>query len=99
MPLLPGAAAPDPTVLHPVAGQPRVVFLKPLVRRPDVEVGEYTYYDDPERALEFERDAVLYGFGTDRLVIGRFCALASGVRFLLGGANHADQGPSTYPFG
>ena len=39
--------APDPTVLHPVAGQQRVVFLKPLVRHPNVEVGEYTYYDDP----------------------------------------------------
>ena len=52
--------APDPTILHPVAGQKRVVFLKPLVRHPNVEVGEYTYYDDPDDALAFERDAVLY---------------------------------------
>ena len=91
--------APDPTVLHPVAGQQRVVFLKPLVRHPNVEVGEYTYYDDPGDPLAFERDAVLYAYGPERLIIGRFCAIASGARFLLPGANHADLGPSTFPFG
>jgi virginiamycin A acetyltransferase len=91
--------APDPTVLHPVEGQRRVVFLKPLVRHPNIEVGEYSYYDDPDDPLGFERDAVLYAYGPERLIIGRFCALASGVRFLLPGANHADQGPSTFPFG
>ena len=86
-------------MLHPVAGQTRVVFLKPLITRSNIEIGEYTYYDHPEHAVAFERDAVLYGFGPERLVIGRFCALAAGVRFLLPGANHADRGPSTYPFG
>jgi virginiamycin A acetyltransferase len=90
---------PDPMVLHPVAGQRRVVFLKPLVRQPNVEVGEYTYYDDPDDPLAFEREAVLYAYGPERLIIGRFCAIASGVRFLLPGANHADLGPSTFPFG
>src|SRR6184192_2926119 len=64
----------DPMVLHPVAGQQRVVFLKPLVRHPNVEVGEYTYYDDPDDPLAFEREAVLYAYGPERLIIGRFCA-------------------------
>ena len=95
MPLL----APDPTVLHPIAGQERVVFLRPLVRSAKIAVGEYTYYDSDDDPLAFERDAVLYGFGPERLIIGRFCAIASGVRFLMPGANHADLGPSTYPFG
>jgi virginiamycin A acetyltransferase len=85
--------------LHPVAGAERVVFLKPLVTHPNVEVGEYTYYDDPDDPGAFERDAVLYAHGPERLVIGRFCAIASGVRFVLPGANHADLGPSTFPFG
>jgi hypothetical protein len=40
--------APDPMTLHPVVGAKRVVFLKPLVTHPNVEVGEYTYYDDPD---------------------------------------------------
>src|SRR4051812_35874915 len=91
--------APDPKALHPVPGQERVVFLEPLITDTRIEVGEYTYYDDPVDPLAFEREAVLYGYGPERLIIGRYCAIASGVRFLLPGANHADRGPSTFPFG
>jgi virginiamycin A acetyltransferase len=91
--------APDPTVLHPIPGQDRVVFLRPLVTSPTIEVGEYTYYDDPDDPTAFESKAVLYAFGPERLVIGRYCAIAAGVRFLMPGANHAALGPSTYPFG
>jgi virginiamycin A acetyltransferase len=90
--------APDWRRLHPVEGQDGVVFLKPLITSPNIEVGEYTYYDDPVDPRAFERDAVLYAFGPVRLTIGRFCAIASGVRFLMPGANHADLGPSTFPF-
>jgi virginiamycin A acetyltransferase len=93
------AGAPDPTQLHPVTGQERVVFLRALVTDPKIEVGEYTYYDDPDDPLGFERDAFLYAHGPERLVIGRYCAIASGVRFVMPGANHADLGPSTFPFG
>ena len=93
------SGAPDPTVLHPVAGQDRVVYLRTLVTDPRIEVGEYTYYDDPDDALGFERDAFLYAYGPERLIIGRYCAIASGVRFVMPGANHADLGPSTFPFG
>jgi len=93
------SGAPDPEVLHPVEGQDRVVYLRPLVTDPRIEVGEYTYYDDPDDALAFERKAVLYAYGPERLIIGRYCAIASGVRFVMPGANHADLGPSTFPFG
>ena len=75
------------------------MYLRPLVTDPRIEVGEYTYYDDPDDALGFERNAVLYAYGPERLIIGRYCALASGVRFIMPGANHADLGPSTFPFG
>ena len=93
------SGAPDPGVVHPIDGQRRVVFLRPLVRSPTIEVGEYTYYDDPDDPQAFERDAFLYGHGPERLVIGRYCAIASKVRFLMSGGNHADLGPSTFPFG
>ena len=76
-----------------------MVFLKPLVTSPNIEVGDYTYYDDPDDPLFFETKAVLYAFGPERLVIGRYCAIAARVRFLLPGANHNDIGPSTFPFG
>ncbi|MFS0696201.1 CatB-related O-acetyltransferase [Streptomyces nitrosporeus] len=88
----------DPTVLHPMTGQPRVVQLKPLVTSPLIEVGEYSYYDDPDDATAFETRNVLYHYGPEKLVIGRFCALATGVRFLMNGANHRMDGPSTFPF-
>jgi virginiamycin A acetyltransferase len=55
--------APDPTVLHPIAGQERVVFLRPLVQSANIDVGEYTYYDSYDDPSAFERDAVLYAFG------------------------------------
>jgi virginiamycin A acetyltransferase len=93
------SGAPDPKVLHPVEDQDRVVYLRPLVTDPRIEVGEYTYYDDPDDALGFERNAVLYAYGPERLIIGRYCAIASGVRFVMPGANQADLGPSTFPFG
>ncbi len=90
--------APDPMTLHPVAGQPRVVFLKPLVTSPLIEVGEFSYYDDPEFADEFETRNVLHHYGPDRLIIGKFCALAAGTTFIMNGANHRMSGVSTFPF-
>lgn len=91
-------SAPDPSNLHPVAGQPRVVLLKPLISSPLVEVGEFTYYDDPEFAEDFAERNILYHYGPERLVIGRFCSLATGVRFIMNGANHRMSGLSTFPF-
>lgn len=91
---------PDPLDPHPMDGQPRVGFLKPLVDDPHIEIGDYTYYDDPDGPEHFVAKCVLYHypFIGDRLVIGRFCAIAAGVRFIMNGANHAMSGLSTYPF-
>jgi virginiamycin A acetyltransferase len=97
---LPPDAIPDPMAVHPMEGQSRIVFLRPLVQAsPNVSVGEYTYFDDPDAPEEFEQRNVLYAYGPERLEIGRYCALASGVRFIMPGANHAMLGPSTFPFG
>src|SRR4051812_23419890 len=86
--------APDPTVLHPVEGQQRVVFLRPLVRSPAIEIGEYTYYDSDGDPLAFEREAVLYAYGPERLIVGRFCAIAAGVRFLMSSSSRSMRGRS-----
>jgi virginiamycin A acetyltransferase len=100
-------AAPDPDRLYPnlygphdgnVHGHPRVAFLKPLVQHPFTTVGDYSYYDDPDGVTDFERRNVLYHYGPEKLVIGRYCALATGVTFLMAGANHRMAGVSTYPF-
>jgi virginiamycin A acetyltransferase len=92
------SAIPDPDTLHPMPDFPRVVFLRPLVKDPRIEVGEYTYYDDPDAAEEFETRNVLYAYGPEKLVIGKYCAIAAGARFIMAGANHLMTGVSTYPF-
>jgi virginiamycin A acetyltransferase len=91
---------PSPDEPHPMAGFPQVGFLKPLVKNPNIVVGEYSYYDDPEGPEQFESKCVLYHFPFigDKLVIGKFCALARGLRFIMNGANHQISGFSTYPF-
>ena len=90
---------PSPDTRHPIAGADRVAFLRNFITRPNIEVGEYTYYDDPEGAEKFEQN-VLYHFDFigDRLVIGRFCSIATGVRFLMNGGNHQVATFSSYPF-
>lgn len=90
---------PDPKNKHPMAGFPQVCFIQNTVTNPDIVIGDYTYYDDPEDAENFERN-VLYHFPFigDRLIIGKFCALAKGVKFIMNGANHKVSGFSTYPF-
>ena len=75
-------------------------FLKNVVTAPNIFVGDYTYYDDPVDPTGFERNNVLFNwpeFG-DRLVIGKFCAIASGTKFIMGSANHRISSISTYPF-
>lgn len=91
---------PNPGVKHPIFMHPRVGFLKALVDAPNIEIGDFTYYDDPEGPDKFVERCVLhhYPFIGDRLVIGRFCAIAEGARFIMNGANHAMSGFSTYPF-
>jgi virginiamycin A acetyltransferase len=90
---------PDPNDKHPMVGFPQVCFIKNTVANPNIVIGDYTYYDDPEDSEHFERN-VLYHFPFigDRLVIGKFCALAKGVKFIMNGANHKLSGFSTYPF-
>lgn len=91
---------PDPMTPHPMKGFPQIGFLKPLVKNPNVVVGEYTYYDDPDGPEHFEAKCVLYHFPFigDKLVMGKFCALARGVKFIMNGANHKVSGFSTFPF-
>ncbi len=90
---------PDPSNKHPMDGFPQVCFIRNTVANPNIIVGEYTYYDDPIDSEGFERN-VLYHFPFigDKLIIGKFCAIARDVRFIMNGANHKMSGISTYPF-
>ena len=92
-------SGPDPKIKHPVEGYPQVGFLKNFIKRKNIVVGDYTYYDDPEGPERFESN-VLYHFDFigDKLVIGKFCAIARDVKFIMNGGNHDQCGISTYPF-
>jgi virginiamycin A acetyltransferase len=73
-------------------------FLKPLVTSPKIEVGEFTYYNDTDDPALFETRNVLYTAGPEKLIIGKFCAIAMGARFVLSSANHPMLGSTTFPF-
>ena len=90
---------PDPNNKAPLDGFPQVGFLKNFITRKNISVGDYTYYDDPLGPERFEKN-VLYHFDFvgDKLIIGKFCAIARDVQFIMNGANHAMTGFSTYPF-
>ncbi len=90
---------PNPNDKHPMKGFPQVCFIKNTVSNPNIIIGDYTYYDDPEDSENFDRN-VLYHFPFigDKLIIGKFCALAKGVKFIMNGANHKMSGLSSYPF-
>lgn len=90
---------PDPNILYPIEGVTRTCYLKNIITNPQIIVGDYTYYDDPEDIYNFEKNVLyLFEFIQDKLIIGKFCQIATGVRFIMNGANHAMDGFSTYPF-
>lgn len=92
-------AGPDPDTTFPLQHHHKLVFLKNIIQNPNIIVGDYTYYDDLEDPCNFEKN-VLYHFDFlgDKLVIGKFCAIASGVKFIMNGGNHETKPVSTYPF-
>lgn len=90
---------PNPNTLYPLPHHKKLVFLKNIIQNPNIEVGDFTYYDDLENPYNFEKN-VLYHFDFigDKLRIGKFCAIASGVKFIMNGGNHETKPISSYPF-
>ena len=95
-------SGPDPNAIHPNKNIPSVCYIKNVITRPTIIVGEYTYYDDPGNPGNpgnFESHVTHhYDFIGDKLIIGKFCAIAKGVEFIMNGANHRMSSVSTYPF-
>jgi virginiamycin A acetyltransferase len=91
---------PEKTV-YPRTGDKETIYLKNVITDPAITVGDYTMYNDfvNDPAL-FEKNNVLYHYpiNHDRLVIGKFCSIACGARFLFNSANHTMGSLSTYPF-
>ena len=87
--------------LYPRTGDTQTIYLRDAIDGPNVEVGEYTIYNDfVHDPRDFERNNVLYHYPVngDRLKIGKFCSIACGAKFLFNSANHALGSLSTYTF-
>ena len=90
---------PDKDTRFPLEHYNRLCFLKNIITRPNIIVGDYTYYDDFEDVYNFEKNVKYhFDFIGDKLVIGKFCMIASGVTFIMNGANHLTGAISSYPF-
>jgi virginiamycin A acetyltransferase len=89
------------TKIYPRTGDKQTVYLNAVIKDPQIEVGDYTIYNDfVADPLLFEKNNVLYHYPIHRekLIIGKFCSIACGTKFLFNCANHALKSLSTYTF-
>lgn len=87
--------------IYPRSQDRETIYLKYAVTDPNIVVGDYTMYNDfVNDPVLFEKNNVLYHYpiNHDRLIIGKFCSIACGAKFLFNSANHAMEPLSTYPF-
>lgn len=92
---------PDSQKVYPRTGDLQTVYLKNVVDAPGIEIGDFTIYNDfVHDPREFQKNNVLYHYSInhDRLVVGKFCSIACGAKFLFNSANHTLRSLSTYPF-
>lgn len=90
---------PNANDIHPNEKINGICYIKNVITRPNISVGDYTYYDDINGAENFESHVTHhYEFLGDRLIIGKFCAIAKGIEFIMNGANHRMCSVTTYPF-
>ena len=90
---------PDKNKKFPLEGYEKLCFLKNIITNPNIIIGDYTYYDDFENVENFEKNVKYhFDFINDKLIIGKFCMIASGAKFIMNGGNHLSQSLSSYPF-
>ena len=95
----------DPLRRHPLCfadgtAHPNMVHLNRVIDHPNIAVGDFTYANDfdPPEDWAARLAPYLYPGAPERLLIGRFCQIAHGVRFITASANHDMTGLTTYPF-
>jgi len=86
---------PNPNNKYPIPGYEKEIYVKPTIQNKNIMVGDFTYIADSS----FENHVTHhYDFIKDKLIIGKFCQIASGVEFVMNGANHQMNAVSTFPF-
>lgn len=89
------------TEIYPRSGDNQTVYLKSVITHQNIEVGDFTIYNDfVNDPRDFEKNNVLYHYpiNHDRLIIGKFCSIACGAKFIFNCANHTLKSLSTYTF-
>ncbi|MCK8143426.1 CatB-related O-acetyltransferase [Flavobacterium sp. I-SCBP12n] len=90
---------PNKDIKFPLENYERLCFLKNVIKNPNIIVGDFTYYDDFENVENFEKNVKYhFDFIGDKLIIGKFCMIASDVKFIMNGANHLSKSISSFPF-
>lgn len=91
---------PDAAIVFPRPGDKTTVYLQNVIKNPNIIVGEYTIHHDFKDPTDFETENVLYHYPVvgDKLIIGKYCSIAFGVKFIMNGANHKMGSLTTYPF-
>lgn len=92
---------PDINKIYPRSYDSTIVYLKNVITNPNIIVGDFTMYNDfCNDPKDFEKKNVLYQYpvNKDKLIIGKFCSIACGAKFIFTSANHALKSLSTYPF-
>ena len=87
--------------IYPRSGDKETIYLKNVIKNPNIIVGDYTMYNDfVKDPVMFEKNNVLYHYpiNKDKLIIGKFCSIACGAKFLFTSGNHTMKSLSTYPF-
>ena len=87
--------------IYPRPNDKQIVYLKDVITKPNIEVGDYTIYNDfVHDPRDFEKNNVLYHYPVngDKLKIGKFCSIACGAKFLFASGNHSLKSLSTYTF-
>lgn len=86
---------PNPNTINPIAGYDKEIYIKPTIKNKNIIVGDFSYIADSD----FESHVTHhYEWNNDKLIIGKFCQIASGVEFVMNGANHQMNAVSTFPF-
>ena len=87
--------------IYPRTNDRETVYLKNVITNPNIIVGDFTMYNDYVNDPKlFEKNNVLYQYpiNHDKLIIGKFCSIACGAKFIFNSANHTLSSLSTYPF-
>lgn len=90
----------NPVLLPDGSTHKGTVFLNAAISHPRIAAGDYTYASAhvPPADWASHLAPYLYDFSPERLVIGKFCQIADGVKFITASANHRMDGFSTFPF-